>query len=401
VNIHDTSYLYFDGVNIRADGDTFHCEQCDFVLLRKMALSSNTYRASQEVVKVNQSSHFYLEDSDVSGAYNVCVDYVAVQSSHIVGNKIHDAANWCSYVKGGSASIQVEGNQFYDCYTGGFLAGEGSGFEFLQSPWLHYEVYDVKIINNVVHDTNIAGLGVNGGYNVLMAHNTLYRVGQSDHIFEFNHGARACWEDTTQCAANRAAGGWGTASIGGDQYIPSKNLLVENNVVMNPDGYSSPRIFQVAGPRTPPADSGLTGQTHADDNLVIKGNIIWNGSNDLGVGDGTGCASWNPTCNETQLRNDNSINTIRPDLSNPEQGDYLPGSSIAGATTFAIPDFTWSDAPSPPTVPVGILSNSVLRDYNGAARTTRIAGAFVMNSSPPPPPGVSKPAVAPMLFLLL
>ncbi len=396
VNIHDTRFLYFDGVNIRSNGDTFHCERCDTILLRKMVLSSSN-RSTQEVVKINQSSHIYLEDSDVSSAWNVCVDFVAVQHSSIVGNKIHDAGDWCAYVKGGSSYIHVEGNDFYNCDVGGFTAGQGSGFEYMQTPWLHYEAYDVKIVNNIVRETNIAGLGVNGGYNVLMAYNTLYRVGQNDHIFEFNHGARSCDGDTLQCGANRAAGGWGTTS-GGDQYIPNKNIFVFNNVVMNPNGYSSPWILQVAGPRTPPAGSGLTGQTQADANLVIKGNIIWNGSNDLGLGSDTGCSSSNVTCNETQLRRDNAINTIRPDLRNPDQGDYRPGNIIAGATTFTIPDFTWNDAPTRPGVPVGILSNMVPRDFNGAVRVSRIAGAFIMNSVIPNVPGA---VIAPILFLLL
>jgi hypothetical protein len=130
---------------------------------------------------------------------------------------------------------------------------------------------------------------------------------------------------------------------------------------------------------------------------VIKGNIIWNGSNDLGVSDESGCASSNPTCNETQLRRDNAINTVRPDLGNPASGNYVPqeGGTVARATTFAVPDFSWSDAPTRPVVPVGALSNVVVLDYQGSARTTRVAGAFTINGVAPVPTPTPTPAPIP------
>jgi hypothetical protein len=50
----------------------------------------------------------------------------------------------------------------------------------MRTPWLHYEAYDIKVYNNVFHDIRGAGLSVSGGYNILMAYNTLYRVGGDD-----------------------------------------------------------------------------------------------------------------------------------------------------------------------------------------------------------------------------
>ena len=42
-------------------------------------------------------------------------------------------------------------------------------------PWTHYEAYDIKFTNNVLHDVDGAAFGVWGGFNILMAHNTAYR----------------------------------------------------------------------------------------------------------------------------------------------------------------------------------------------------------------------------------
>ena len=60
--------------------------------------------------------------------------------------------------------------------------GQGTGLQFMTAPWLHYEAYGIRVVNNIVHDTEGAGLGVNGGYNVLIAWNTLYRVGRRSHV---------------------------------------------------------------------------------------------------------------------------------------------------------------------------------------------------------------------------
>ena len=158
---------------------------------------------AHETVKVNQSTHVYIEDSRIGGADDNAIDFVAVQDGHIVGNRVHAAGDWCGYVKGGSANILVDGNEFYDCGTGGFTVGQGTGLQFMTSPWLHYEAYGIRVVNNIVHDTEGAGLGVSGGYNVLIAWNTLYRVGSRSHVFEAGFGARSC--DAADVAAERTA----------------------------------------------------------------------------------------------------------------------------------------------------------------------------------------------------
>lgn len=41
-------------------------------------------------------------------------------------------------------------------------------------PWVHYEAYNIQVTNNIVLRTFGAALGVAGGYNVLVAHNSVY-----------------------------------------------------------------------------------------------------------------------------------------------------------------------------------------------------------------------------------
>lgn len=48
-----------------------------------------------------------------------------------------------------------------------------AGFEYMTHPWIRYEAYDVRVINNLIYNIQAPGIQVRGGYNVLVAHNTL------------------------------------------------------------------------------------------------------------------------------------------------------------------------------------------------------------------------------------
>lgn len=380
LNVYDVDYFYLLGVTIRNSGDVFHCELCDYLLLRQVTLDGGA-RQAHETIKVNQSQYVYIEQSDIFGSYENAIDFVAVQNGHILSNRIHAADDWCIYLKGGSAYFVVEGNEIYDCGTGGFVAGQGTGFEYMTSPWLHYEAYDIKFVNNLVHDTAGAGLGVNGGYNILFAYNTLYRVGSRSHGLEFVFGIRSCDGDAPACAARQSAGGWGPSVVGGEEPIPNRNIYVYNNLLYNPPGFRSQwQHFAVYSPRTPNNGSNIPSPALADDNLVIRGNLIWNGPSDLplGVGDGEGCTSANPTCNPAQLLADNAINTVEPQLIDPANGNFRPvaAGTLYDVTTFAIPDFpAWQSLP--PASPAGLLANGVGQDRDGLARTVPgPAGAY-------------------------
>ena len=220
------------------------------------------------------------------------------------------------YVKGGSAGILVAGNELYDAGTGGFTAGQGTGLEWMVAPSLTYEATDILFTRNIIHDTDGAGVGVNGGRNVAITSNVMVRVGARSHVIEVGFGSRSCDGDTARCTALLAQGAWGTNVVGVEVPIPNDGVSIIGNVVFNPDGFASQwQQFFVADPRLAPDGSIVPSPVRADTDLTIADNIIWNGSPslDLGIGSPELAARVVAT---------NSINTLRPVLVDPPHGDY-------------------------------------------------------------------------------
>ncbi len=359
MNVFDCQSLYLVGLWIEAGGgDVLHFERCENVLLRDTTVRGtgdlSTYAAPQEALKVNQSRHIHVENCDISGGWDNAIDFVAVQHGHVVGSRIHRAGDWAMYAKGGSAHLTVAGNEIFDAGTGGFTAGQGTGFEFMVAPYLTFEASDIRFVHNVVHDTQGAGFGVNGGSNILMAHNTLYRVGARSHVIEVVHGSRSCDGDVATCSRSLAAGGWGTNVPGREEPIPNENVFILNNVVLNPDGSMSQwQHFTVAEPRTPSIGSNIPSPARADTNLQIRGNVIWNGpvGHSLGIDAG-------PLASD--ILANNAINTLRPMLVDPENGDYRFAASFTLPNPVPLPTLPGGGPPpvTPPPAPVppGIAS---------------------------------------------
>ncbi len=284
INMYRVSNVTFDGVRIHRAGDVFHCEQCEDITLARVDFDGQG--AAHETIKVNQSSHIRIEDSTITGTYENAIDFVAVQHARIVGNDISNgpdpSTDWCAYVKGGSAHITVRNNRIHHCGTGGFTAGQGTGFEYMVAPWLTYEAEYIDVLNNTIHDTDGAGLGVNGGHHIRMSGNVLHHIGYRSHAVEFVHGARSCDGDTDTCQAHNTAGGWGGIDMDG-QYIPNRDVWFGNNVIANDPGHGSAwQQVQVAEPVVAPAGSNVPSPARADDGLTIVNNIFWNDAPETG-----------------------------------------------------------------------------------------------------------------------
>ncbi|MFO1539819.1 MAG: right-handed parallel beta-helix repeat-containing protein [Chloroflexota bacterium] len=392
LNVYGTDHLALVGVRIRATGgDGFHCEQCDHLLLRRVTVRGadpESWRIG-DLVKINQSSSIFIERSVLSGASDNTLDLVAVQYASIRRNRISDAMDWCAYAKGGSAYIRVDGNRIFDCGVGGFTAGQGTGFQFMVPPWIHYEAYDVRIVNNVIHDVWGAGVGVNGGYAVLIAHNTLADVGSRSHLLELVAGGRSCDGSPGdpgrgRCATYRDQGGWGTSRVDdGTNHvrIPNRHVYVVRNLIVNRAGRPvGDQVLAVAAPFSGAAQdgSGVPVPTRFDTDLRFAGNVIVTGTDGLplGIGDETGCAGGGSTCSAAKIRADNAIDTRAARLRDAAGGDFrLVDRAVAILALPELPAFAWDDLPA--AIPAGRRDLAVPYDRVGAPRGTEApAGAW-------------------------
>lgn len=133
--------------------------------------------------------------------------------------------------------------------------------------------------------------------------------------------------------------------------------------------------FGVNGPIPRPANFvNSPDPASTDDNLIFRGNLIWNAP-EAGLplfgstgGGPVGCQSGS-TCVDAQVLAENTFNQFEPQLVDPTHGDFRPvaGGNLFTLTTFSIPSFTWDSFT--PAVPPGNLSNAVSFDRAGNPRS--------------------------------
>ena len=367
--------------------NVLHFSDCEDVLVRRVTAVGlpSDGQLPGNVFKGNQCLRLYIEDCDFSGARGNTIDYVAVHYGHIVRNRLHHARSECMYVKGGSAHHLIAANEMFDSVNHGVLAGQTTGFRYMVSPWLHYEAYDIKVVNNVIHDCG-GGVAVCGGYNILLAWNTCWRVGTSRDVIVVGFGGRG-WghgDITPIMQEYLDAGGWCNPQGDVQFNIPNRNVTIANNVILNPDGFESRYAhFGISGPVRTPTGSNLPPLARADDNLEIRGNVLWNGPPDKPLLDdveGVYHLAARPTIDPAVLTAHNAINSVRPELVDPARGDFrpAPGGSLYRQKTVAMADFDWTDAPTSPPVPEGNPDNQVPFDRTGRPRTRDAPpGAYV------------------------
>jgi hypothetical protein len=281
VNLFDLRWVAFDGIDFRDRFDLFHCDSCRHVLLTHGRLVGKQSEL-HENVKVNQSRDIGIVGNRISGADDNAIDFVAVQYGLVRGNVIEHAGDWCAYAKGGSAFVTVAHNRIRHCGTGGFTAGQGTGFQFMTAPFLRYEAYGVTVIDNLISDTAGAGVGINGGYNVVIARNRMWNVGRRSHLVEVVYGLRSCDgrpgdASRQRCRQYLDAGGWGTTRVDDGTNavrIPNRHVYILGNVIDNPVPHGD-ELFNIAAPYSgaSQAGSGL-GAVRADDDLHIADNVI-------------------------------------------------------------------------------------------------------------------------------
>jgi len=212
-----------------------------------------------------------------------------------------------------------------------------------------------------------AGVGVNGGFDVLVAHNTMYEVGSRGHALEVAYGRRSCDgqpgdDGRDRCQQLLTGGAWGTTRVDdGDNFvrIPNRHVLFYNNLVFDPGTEpGADEVNHLDDPYNGTAQSGSgLGAVVADDDVHFAGNVVWytnGGSTDADLGAG------------------NTVNASPPPLADPAHGDFHVAGALPAGT--AIPAFGAWDVPG--SEPVARATADVSHTLDGVVRTGNRPGAY-------------------------
>lgn len=402
IDVTTCFYFYAIGITFQSNQESYVASfrACDHILLRncKFLGKDTVLNKSAEIgLTFYQCQKVFIEGSEVSGSAGSAIALFASQYGHVKYTSLHNYGGNGVYMRGGAAYFTVEENTFSYGGGGGVVCSShdtSSGLDNMFLPWVHYEVYDVKCFNNVFHNISDAGLSCNGAYNILFAHNTLYQTGLNSSLISLGLARRARSVDKDLCKEYIDSGAWGTwyldRSDSDGAPIPNKNIFIYNNIFSNSmDSATAGGHLSVGGALSATAFNAVCPRpAYADDNVEFRGNIIWNGNSDksLGLIPGAGCGPENPTCNETQLFGDNTINVAEPEFIGVSFEDFHPKPASTVFTIskpVPIPDFTWSGLPLRPAEPSGSISNSITidRDSNIRNPNSPICGAFIISKS--------------------
>ena len=404
IDVTTCQYFYMIGIHIihATSGEgayAINFRGCDHILLRHcefIGFDSSSTDTAALGASFYQCQHIYLEHIELANTSGSAVDMYASQYGHIKNSRIHHYGSSGILLRGGTAYFSIEANTLFSGSGEGikiYTPDTGRGLDNMVMPWVHYEAYDIKCFNNIIHHTQDAGFSCNGGYNILFAHNMLYQTGLNNSLIVLGQGRRARSVDIDIARERIDSGAWGTwylyRSDSDAAPIPNKNIFIYNNIFYNTkDSATASSHFMISGPVTAIAfNAACPKPSLADENVKIRGNIIWNGTvKELGITPNSGCGSSNPSCNETQLYSDNLINSAKPAFVNAPLWDFHPTPSsiiFTVSKSYPIPDFSWTGLPPKPKEPVGNTSNVIPfdRDSNRRNPSLPIAGVFDISTS--------------------
>ncbi len=119
-----------------------------------------------------------LEDKNAEGVDNVNADGMRISDSYI-----HDIATNCLYFKGGARNVLIERNRLENCGEGGIMVGFDTSPEFFDltvNPG-YFEAIGGTVRNNIVQNTDYAGIGLYASKDSQVVNNTLINTARLGH----------------------------------------------------------------------------------------------------------------------------------------------------------------------------------------------------------------------------
>ena len=178
------------------------------------------------------------------------IDNVNAPNLTVRGCYIHDIATSGIYVKGGGRNCIIEGNRVEHCGEGGIYLGfytDAEWFDTNLNP-TYFENVNGLVVNNLIVNTQHAGIGLWGAKDAQVYNNTVINGGQAEHAGLFLNTTDVWLDDN-----NSARVGSQNVRIQNNIFIQSaaqelalvrvregslagNNNIIDNNIYYDPNG---------------------------------------------------------------------------------------------------------------------------------------------------------------------
>jgi hypothetical protein len=137
--------------------------------------------SGRDCIKTFNADNLLIEDCEIgpSGLRDPSnaegIDSIGSVGVTIRNCYVHDAATTGIYLKGGARNGVIERNRVEHSRGAGILLGQDTDLEFMRDKTI-YECLDSVARNNIIADTQYAGIGTYSGSNVRFENNTIYEA---------------------------------------------------------------------------------------------------------------------------------------------------------------------------------------------------------------------------------
>lgn len=245
LTLESASYVIVQDLELAdsAEGHVLHFFFADHLMLRRLKI----HDAGLGCIKGSQTTEAYVEDCDLSRAGTVnghpALDFVGVNTGHIVRSKFHQTPGVMIMLKGGTSDLLFAWNEVYDqTAVGNALAlGQSTGPQFFFPIDSAFEGLRIVAFANLLHDLVGPPVAFEGCKDCAAVHNTIWNC-TGPQLVRFlpgaageQSGATVSLSEGCRFAGNVVVGGQeGGASLNADDGNVGPNNVIDHNVFFKP-----------------------------------------------------------------------------------------------------------------------------------------------------------------------
>lgn len=244
LTLEQASHIIVQDLEISgSDGHVLHFFFADHLLLRRLKI----HDAGLGCIKGSQTTAAYVEDSELWAAGQVnahpVLDYVGVNTGHIVRSEFHDGPGVMIMLKGGTSDLLFAWNEVHhQSEPGNALSlGQSTGPEFFQPLDAAFEGLRIVAFANLLHDLVGAPVAFEGCKDCAAVRNTIWSC-TGPQLLRFlpgaagmSSGVQVSKPEGCRFTGNIVVGGQdGGASLNADDVNTGPGNVVDYNVFLKP-----------------------------------------------------------------------------------------------------------------------------------------------------------------------